>query len=130
MKSISLSIIAAGIIIGGAIWLSNSRGVSVPGGGSVATSTILDGKQYVDITARGGYFPRRITAKAGMPTIIRMKTEGTFDCSSFLVIPALGYRSALPQSGVTEISVPAEFASGTLRGTCGMGMYSFAINFE
>ena len=131
-KSISLSIIAAVVIIGGAIWLSGSR---TPLGGQErgvlnATSTILDGKQYIDITARGGYSPRQISAKAGMPTVIRMKTEGTFDCSSFLVIPALGYRNALPQSGVTEIPVPVQSTSGILRGTCGMGMYSFAIDFK
>lgn len=131
-KSIALSIIASTVIIGGAIWLSGSR---TPLAGQErgvlnAVSTIIDGKQYIDITARGGYSPRTISAKAGMPTVIRMRTEGTFDCSSFLVIPSLGYRNALPQSGVTEISVPAQSAGQTIRGTCGMGMYSFAINFE
>lgn len=133
MKSIILSIIAAAVIIGGAIWLSNSRNASPAssaGGGGQTVSTIIDGKQYIDITARGGYSPRIISAKAGMPAVIRMKTEGTFDCSSFLVIPSLGYRNALPQSGVTEIPISAQSAGQTIRGTCGMGMYSFAINFE
>jgi len=113
MKSIILSIIAAAVIIGGSIWLSNSRGLNAGSGDSASaktTSTIVDGKQYIDITARGGYSPRRITAKAGMPAIIRMKTEGTFDCSSFLVIPAIDYRNNLPQSGVTEIPLPEKAA--------------------
>ena len=130
MKSTIISILAAALIIGGAIWFSNNRGGKVASENSAGVSTITDGKQYIDITARGGYTPRKITAKAGMPAIIRMKTEGTFDCSSFLVIPTIGYRNALPQSGVTEIPVPAQSVGSTIRGTCGMGMYSFAIDFE
>lgn len=133
MKSIITSILIAALIIGGAIWLSGGSGASVVDGGSEkggATSTISNGKQYVDIAARGGYFPGEIKAKAGVPSILRVTTSGTFDCSAALVLPAVGYRNLLPQTGVTEIPIPPQPAGSTFVGTCGMGMYSFAIKFE
>ena len=46
----------------------------------------MDGIQYVDISAKGGYSPRVVTAKVSVPTVLRMKTSGTFDCSASLVI--------------------------------------------
>ena len=59
-----------------------------------------------------------------------MKTSGTFDCSSALVIPALGYRTNLPAQGVTDIEVPPQAAGTRLQGLCAMGMYSFVVNFN
>ena len=128
MKSTIISIFVALAIVGVAIFFSSGNFSS--GGNQKASSVIENGKQYIDITASGGYYPRQITAKAGMPSTIRMRTNGTFDCSSFLVIPSLGYRSNLPQSGVTEIELPAKSAGEVVRGTCGMGMYGFSIIFE
>lgn len=93
------------------------------------TATVANGIQYVDITAQAGYSPRTIRAQAGMQTIIRMKTENTYDCSSALVIPALGYTTTLSPTGVVEIPVPADKAQGTLEGRCSMGMYRFGIVF-
>jgi plastocyanin domain-containing protein len=95
--------------------------------GSVVTT---EGKQVIEISAKGGYLPRTIAAKAGTPTVLKMKTSGTFDCSSALVIPSLGYRANLPSSGETLIEVPSQKAGSTLRGVCAMGMYSFEISFS
>lgn len=89
-----------------------------------------DEKQVVEIEAKGGYFPQKSKAKAGVPTVIKMKTSGTFDCSSALAIPSLGYRQSLPLSGETLIDVPAQQAGSTLEGMCGMGMYHFSIDFS
>lgn len=86
-------------------------------------------KQIVEITAKGGYNPRVSTAKAGIPTILRINTNGTFDCSSSVRIPSLGISKYLPQSGVTDIDLGTNQA-GTLYGSCGMGMYPFQINFQ
>lgn len=88
------------------------------------------GKQIIEISARGGYSPRLSVAKAGVPTIIRMKTSGTFDCSSALSIPSLGIRLSLPSSGTKDIDVPAQQPGSTLQATCAMGMYNFAIQFN
>ncbi len=94
------------------------------------SATIEDGVQYIDITAQGGYSPRVTKAQAGVPTIIRMKTQNTYDCSAALVIPDLKYQSFLSPTSVEEITVPADKAKGTLRGMCSMAMYHFQIDFE
>jgi P-type Cu+ transporter len=88
------------------------------------------GRQIVALTAKGGYSPSVIEATAGVPTDIRISTNGTYDCSSSIVIPALGYRNMLPATGIETISLTAEQATGTLEGMCSMGMYSFEIVFE
>lgn len=134
MNTTATSIIIAGLLIGGAIIFTASRGNSdgEPTGGdaSVDNVSIVDGKQVVIIDAKGGYFPRITAAKAGVPTIIKVNTSGTFDCSSFLVIPKLDYRKNLPLSGETLVEVPSQEAGSTLQGLCSMGMYNFQIRFE
>lgn len=89
-----------------------------------------NGVQIVDLTAKGGYSPNYIEATAGVPTELRVTTSGTFDCSSSLVIPSLGYQKILEPTGVALIAISADKAQGTLEGTCGMGMYDFAIAFK
>ncbi len=89
-----------------------------------------NGIQYINMEARAGYTPSTVTAKANTPTVIRMKTKNTFDCSSSLVIPAINYQGLLQATGEEEIEVPLEKTTGKLQGLCGMGMYSFVINFQ
>jgi plastocyanin domain-containing protein len=89
-----------------------------------------NGKQIIEISARGGYAPRQSIAKSGIPTVIRMKTSGTFDCSSALSIPSLGIRLNLPSSGTKDIEIPAQQSGSTLAATCAMGMYNFQIQFN
>lgn len=91
---------------------------------------IRDGIQYVIVNARGGYFPRISNAKADVPTKLVIKTQGTYDCSAYLVINSLGYRNSLPSNGETVIDAGTHSPGELLRGTCGMGMYSFTINFN
>ncbi|MFA7286217.1 MAG: cupredoxin domain-containing protein [Patescibacteria group bacterium] len=94
-----------------------------------AVTVLEDGSQRITILARGGYSPRQVTAKAGIPTTLRMKTNGTYDCSASLVIPSLGYEATLPSTGEKDIQISASQAKGTLDGLCSMGMYSFRISF-
>lgn len=56
-----------------------------------------------------------------------MKTDGLYDCSSSLVIRSINYRSQLPATGETEIDLGTPKSGEKIQGTCGMGMYSFAI---
>lgn len=131
MKAGVFAILIASALIGGAFVLTREGGVrnveSLPAGNNVS---MVDGKQVIRITAKGGYFPRVTNAKANIPTVIQMDTQGTFDCSSAVVIPSLGYRSYLPPSGETSIDVPPQEAGTSMRGLCSMGMYNFTINFE
>jgi len=124
-KTITISIIAAAVLIGGAIMFSSKTPLQ-----TADSVSVVGEKQVITITAKGGYFPKTITAKAGIPTIIKVKTNGTFDCSSALIIPSIGYRNNLPPSGETLIDVPAQSVGISIRGLCAMGMYSFTINFN
>lgn len=97
---------------------------------SVNNVSIVDGKQIITIKAKGGYAPRITSAKAGLATVIKMDTAGTFDCSSAVVIPSLAYRKNLAPSAETLIDVPPQKSGAKLQGLCAMGMYSFTINFD
>lgn len=118
------------VLVGWAFWLVSARSASIGTEGGVPAAVIVDGQQVIDITAKGGYSPRVVVAKAGIPTVLRVNTSGTFDCSASLVIPSLSYQKFLSSSGTEEILIPAEKATGTLQGLCSMGMYGFQIKFE
>ena len=126
-KTTVISIIFAAVLIAGAIFLTGNKNPAGDGGSNV---NIIDGKQIITISAKGGYAPRVTTAKADMPTVIKIDTKGTFDCSLALVIPSLGYRNNLPPSGETLIDIAPQKAGTKLQGLCAMGMYSFLINFN
>lgn len=85
--------------------------------------------QIIDLRARGGFSPEKTVAKAGIPTILRVATDGTFDCSSSVRIPALKFSKILKPTGTEDIDLGSPKA-GTLQGMCGMGMYPFVIEFE
>jgi uncharacterized protein len=90
---------------------------------------VKDGIQYITVSAKGGYSPRVTTAKAGIPTKLIMKTDGTYDCSSSLVLRSINYQKILPKTGeeIIDLGTPK---SGPFQGMCGMGMYNFVVNFE
>ena len=114
-------------IIGGAIIIS--RGSYTDTNIPANNISIVDGKQIVDIRAKGGYQPRKSLAKAGIPTILRIETNNTFDCSSSIRIPSLSIRKNLPSSGSTDFDLGSPKV-GILQGSCGMGMYPFEIEFQ
>lgn len=135
MKSTAILIIIAGLIIGGAIVLSKSvinSGQSVNTNNEIINEnnvSVIDGKQIIEIKVKGGYQPRKSLAKAGIPTILRFTTDGTFDCSSIVRIQSLNIYKTLPQTGNTDIDLGTT-TLGTMNGTCGMGMYPFQIDFK
>jgi len=130
-----LAVFGITLLIGGAIMFSdgskNQTGDYTSGEvDQVGNAIIENGIQYVDITARGGYSPKTTKARANMPTVIRMKTENSYDCSTALVIPDIKYQKYLPRTGVENIEIPLENTQGTLLGMCSMAMYHFQIEFE
>lgn len=130
MKATVISIIVTVVLIGGAVMLSRGNSQSKPETQvAVNNVTIVNGKQIIEIKAKGGYQPRTSVAKAGMPTILRFDTNGTFDCSSSVRIPSMNISQVLPQSGSTDIDIGIQQLS-TLQGMCGMGMYPFEIEFQ
>lgn len=126
-------------VIGGVMALTNKKSESrvtyygdTKGSNLVASSNVsTEGeKQIIEITAKGGYSPNKTMAKAGVPTILRVKTSNTFDCSSGLRIKGIGYSKNLPATGTTDIELPAQAAGSTLQALCSMGMYNFSVEFN
>lgn len=128
MKTTLVVILLSGVIVWGLVVLTrNPQAADISNAGTVE---VVDGKQVIDITAKGGYAPRVTLAQADIPSVMRVKTNGTYDCSSAFTIPALGYMTNLPPTSVTEVQIPPQEAGSVLRGTCSMGMYNFEVRFE
>ena len=134
MNKTASIIITLALVVGlGIVFLGGSK--SNDNGTSVSTQAtqnveIRNGVQYVTIDAKAGYSPKVSTAKAGIPTKLIVKTNGTYDCSASLVIRSLGYQKILPQTGEDTIDIGTPTAGQPLQGVCGMGMYNFLINFS
>lgn len=131
MNKIALIIISIGFIIALGIIFTSGQKTYNNGDSDQITenSEIKDGVQYITIAARGGYFPRMSSAKSGIPTKLVVKTTGTYDCSSSLIIRSIGYQKVLPQRGEEIIDLGIPKVGESLSGTCSMGMYSFSIQF-
>ena len=132
MKNIIVLVATSIVIIAGiAFYISKADNGKVTGTTNTSNPvTVENGTQYIDITANAGYTPNKVTAEAGMPTVLRLATKGTFDCSSSVIISSLDFQKQLQPTGVEEVSIPSDKAQGKLTGICGMGMYSFEIAFQ
>lgn len=72
------------------------------------------------------YTPALVRARAGVPTRLTLRTDETRGCTTAFVVPSLGLATRLPSTGETVFDLGA-LRPGTLRYTCGMGMYSGTI---
>ena len=130
-KTVSIIITVALIAGLGIVFLggSKSKDSNTVSTQSAQNVEIRDGVQYVTIDAKGGYSPKVSVAKAGIPTKLIVKTNGTYDCSASLVIRSLGYQKILAQTGQDVVDLGTPKVGEPLQGVCGMGMYNFLINF-
>jgi plastocyanin domain-containing protein len=78
----------------------------------------------------GGYFPRTLSAPAGMDLTLNLVTNQTYSCARDFVIPDLNYYQLLPDTGTVQMTIPAQKKGSTLFFTCSMGMYTGQIIFE
>lgn len=92
-------------------------GPAAPDGSGAADVQTL----VVEVQNRG-YSPGSVKARAGIPTKLVLKTNGTRGCTRAFVIPDLNIQKVLPATGETEISL-GTLRKGTLEFTCSMGMY-------
>ncbi len=128
MKIFFGAMVIAVLALGGYIVsnLSNQEASQAESSTSGSNVSVVDGTQIITLSAKGGYQPKRSVAVAGLPTILRVNTNGTFDCSSALRIPSLKVSENLPMNGTTDIKL-GTLSAGTIPGNCGMGMYPFEI---
>lgn len=132
-KTVSIIITLALVIGIGIIFVGGSKsknGANNSVTQSAQNTEIKDGVQYITVNAKGGYSPKISSAKAGIPTKLIVKTNGTYDCSASLVIRSLGFQKILSQTGEEVIDIGTPQAGQPLQGVCGMGMYNFLINFS
>lgn len=129
-KNTIYAILVVAVLIGGAIIFTNkgssSNTESVSNNSNVELS---NGVQIISIDVKGGYWPKKTIAKAGIPTTVRFVTNNTFDCSRSLRLPSLKVTKTLSQTGSTDIDIGSQ-TQGKFFGSCGMGMYSFEIDFN
>ena len=135
MNKTALTIIIIGLVIGAGIILiggskKNNPDTTNSQVDQVQNSEIKNGIQYITINAKGGYSPKVSTGKAGIPTKLIVKTNGTYDCSAALSIRSVGFQKILQKTGEEVIDLGTPQAGVPVRGVCGMGMYNFVVNFE
>jgi plastocyanin domain-containing protein len=128
-KGTLISIIISVALIGGTIYFVSDKSAITDNGVTQSQSVeIRDGVQYVTVTAKGGYSPRVTEIKGGMPTKLVVKTDGTYDCSSSLVIRSVGFEKVLQPTGEEVIDLGTPKSGEKVQGVCSMGMYNFVIN--
>ena len=120
-------IIASGLMVVAVNYSSSNNNDSLGIDGD--NVSVVDGIQIITLRARGGYQPRNSVAKAGIPTVIRFVTNNTYDCSSFVRFPSLNILKTLPPTGTTDVNIGSQEAI-SLKGSCGMGMYTFQVDFK
>ena len=94
---------------------------------NVQNVEVRDGVQYVRIDAKGGYSPNITKVEANIPTKLIVKTSGTYDCSSTLVMRDFDIQKTLKPTGEEVIDLGVLKSGQEIDGTCGMGMYGFKI---
>lgn len=127
-KNTSIILTVAIVIVLSVVFFGSSKN-NIKVGESGQNVEIKDGIQYVTINAKGGYSPKVSTAKAGIPTKLIVKTDGTYDCSASLVIRSVNFKKVLAQTGEEVIDLGSP-KIGKTQGSCSMGMYNFVVNFE
>ncbi|URN01342.1 sulfite exporter TauE/SafE family protein [Actinomadura madurae] len=120
--------LAAGLRLGG--WLPDGGGTAPASGASRFVSTDASGTQLVTVWALDrGYRPSLLGARAGVRTVLVVKTAGTRGHTRAFTIPSLGRDVILPVTGETRIDLGAP-GPGRMRFVCASGHFPGAITFR
>lgn len=77
--------------------------------------------QEMEIRVEGGYSPREVLVRRGVPVRLVFDRRETGGCSEEVVLPDFGIRRYLPAHEKTVVEFTPE-AAGSYEFTCGMGM--------
>lgn len=91
-----------------------------------AVTTTAGGQQIVVTARTGSYSPGEIRVRAGVPTTLVVRSDDAQGCVRSFLIPSRGIEEILPASGETTIALGV-LEPGTVRYSCGMGMYTGTI---
>lgn len=127
-----LVVVAMGLYtLNGGLELSGSTvaasRITAPAPPDTTAATVRDGLQEVLITARTtAYRPEDVQIKAGLPTVLVVRSDNAQGCVRSFVVPSLGIQQILPVRGDTRIDLGV-LPPGTLHYSCGMGMYTGSL---
>ena len=83
----------------------------------------IDGVQTVEIVVDGGYLPRTVQLKAGVPAKLVFNRKDSSACLEEVLLPDFGVSKTLVLGQKTEITIdPSQV--GEFKYTCGMNMFS------
>jgi len=105
-----------------------SESVSDPVAESPQTAA-TEGEIFLNVN-NDGYFPRSLSAPADTAVTLNLVTNQTYSCARDFVIPSLNVYELLPDTGTTQVSIPAQPKGTTMFFTCSMGMYTGQIVFQ
>jgi hypothetical protein len=91
---------------------------------STDTVRMQNNRQIVTITARStSYTPKSAQLDSGVTTTLIVRSKNVGGCAKSFVVPSMNIERLLPTNGDTRIELGA-LHSGTVRYSCGMGMYT------
>lgn len=102
-------------------------GAPMPAANDSAVSLDPTGVQHIRVEVLAtSYSPARVRARAGLPTMLTLVTNGIRGCTSGIVIPSANLERSLPETGETVIDL-GKLAAGRLEYVCSAGMYHGVI---
>jgi len=121
----------AGLVVLGSPVTAQTIASSVRGGGAAAVAApappVKDGVQTLVVDAHSdGFYPGAVSAKAGVPTRLVLRTEDTRSCILSVVVPSKGLSAQLPTTGQTTLDL-GTLEVGEVAYACSMGMYTGSI---
>ncbi len=143
MRFVAVVVLALGLVtvnsglalMGSPLAFANlTRGLFTPVADSTASASALQANApasgLVLYVKNGGYFPQTLKADSDRVLTLNLITDRTYSCARDFIIPALNYYQLLPDTGTTQVSIPAQPKGTRLFFTCSMGMYTGQIVFE
>jgi plastocyanin domain-containing protein len=97
--------------------------------GEAVASTGDDKMQSVEIVVDGGYLPRTVTLKKGVPATLVFLRKDPSGCLEEVVMPDFGVAEKLPVNKSHEIVIKPDTV-GEFKYTCGMQMFSGTVVVE
>ena len=85
---------------------------------------------YVINVFNDGYSPSILHLPANQAVDLNWITQNTRSCATYVVVPALNYRTALPKTGKVLLKIPAQKTGTVIRYSCSMGMYTGEMVFD
>jgi plastocyanin domain-containing protein len=123
IRTIAIAIIAG---IGLAGTLASAQCTVCFGAQNAAVLTAKKTVQKFTIVIDGGYKPSSITAKVGKPLMLTFYRKETTGCGDKVVFKSLGITKSVASGHKVLVKFTPKKA-GTIKFTCGMGMYKGQI---